>query len=106
MNLYVGFIGSPLDRVEPVRHDAEALATLAANPAALLLEMDDYVPRVANGALTWRPFTPLPPEQTLLLGLIDGIPRFARIDPEAVAAKRTPELMALLDDLSTGEAGT
>lgn len=106
MNLYVGFIGSPLDRLEPVRHDAEALATLAANPAALLLEMEDYVPRVANGGLAWRPFTPLPPEQTLLLGLIDGIPRFVRIDPDAVAAKRTPELMALLDDLSTGEAGT
>jgi NAD+ diphosphatase len=48
----------------------------------------------------------LPPEQILLLGLIEGIPRFARIDPEAVAAKRTPELMALLDNLSTGEAGT
>ena len=106
MNLYVGFIGSPLDRIEPVRRDAEALATLAANPAALLLEMEDYVPRVANGTLAWRPFTPLPPEQTLLLGLIDGIPRFARIDPDAVAAKRTPELMALLDNLSTGEAGT
>jgi NAD+ diphosphatase len=106
MNLYVGFIGSPLDRIEPVRRDAAALATLAANPAALLLEMDDYVPRVANGALAWRPFTSLPPEQTLLLGLIDGIPRFARIDPAAVAAKRTPELMALLDNLSTGEAGT
>jgi len=106
MNLYVGFTGSPLDRIEPVRRDAEALATLAANPAALLLEMEDYVPRVANGGLAWRPFTPLPPEQILLLGLIEGIPRFARIDPEAVAAKRTPELMALLDNLSTGEAGT
>ena len=106
MNLYVGFTGSPLDRIEPVRRDAEALATLAANPAALLLEMEDYVPRVANGGLAWQPFTPLPPEQILLLGLIEGIPRFARIDPEAVAAKRTPELMALLDNLSTGEAGT
>ena len=106
MNLYVGFTGSPLDRIEPVRRDAEALATLAANPAALLLELEDYVPRVANGGLAWQPFTPLPPEQILLLGLIEGIPRFARIDPEAVAAKRTPELMALLDNLSTGEAGT
>jgi NAD+ diphosphatase len=106
MNLYVGFIGSPLDRVEPVRQDPEALAALAANPSALLLDLEDYVPRVANGALTWRPFTPLPPEETLLLGLIDGVPRFARIDPAAVAAKRTPELMTLLDSLSTGEAGT
>lgn len=104
--LYVGFTGSPLDRVEPARHDAEALAALAANPGALLLDMPDYLPPTAAGVLAWRPFTPLPPEETLLLGLIDGIPRFARIDPEAVAAKRWPELMALLDSLESGEAGT
>jgi len=106
MNLYVGFIGSPLDRAEPARQDPQALAALASNPTALLLEMEDYVPRVADGALSWRPFAPLPPEETLLLGLIDGIPRFARIDPGAIAATRTPDLMALLDSLSAGEAGT
>ena len=105
-DLYVGFTGSPLDRAEPARHDAAALAALAANPAALLLDMPDYLPPAADCALVWRPFTPLPPEETLLLGLIDGIPRFARIDPDAVAAKRWPELMTLLDSLSPGEAGT
>lgn len=105
-NLPVGFTGSPLDRAEPARHDAEALAALAANPAALLLEMPDYEPPVRDGALDWKPFTPLPPEETLLLGLIDGVPRFARIDPAAVAAKRWSALMALLDNLPPGEAGT
>jgi NAD+ diphosphatase len=105
-DLYVGFTGSALDRVEPARHDVAALTALAANPAALLLDMSDYLPAAADGALVWQPFTPLPPEETLLLGLIDGVPRFARIDPEAVAAKRWPELMALLDSLSPGEAGT
>jgi NAD+ diphosphatase len=106
MNLYVGFIGSPLDRAEPARQDPQALAALASNPTALLLEMEHYVPRVVDGALCWRPLIPLPPEETLLLGLIDGIPRFARIDPAAIAATRTPDLMALLDSLSAGEAGT
>ncbi|MBW8743816.1 MAG: NAD(+) diphosphatase [Sphingomonas sp.] len=104
-DLYVGFTGSPLDRVEPARHDADALSALAANPAALLLDMPDYLPSSADGALVWQPFTPLPRDETLLLGLIDGIPRFARIDPEAVAARRWPELMTFLDGLSPGEAG-
>lgn len=104
-DLYVGFTGSPLDRAEIVRHDAEALATLAADPNALLLDMPDYLPPIENGMLAWRPFAPLPVEETLLLGLIDGIPRFARIDPEAVAAKRWAELMTVLDGLAPGEAG-
>jgi len=104
-DLYVGFTGSPLDRAEIARHDADALATLAANPHALLLDMPDYLPRTENGALAWRPYAPLPPEERLLLGLIDGIPRFAHIDPQAVAARRWAELMTLLDGLSPGEAG-
>ncbi|MDB5687268.1 MAG: diphosphatase [Rhizorhabdus sp.] len=106
MSLYVGFTGSPLDRAEPARHDPLAVAALAENPAALMLDMTDYMPGVADCALAWRPFVPLPPEELLLLGLIGGIPRFARIDPQAPAARCTPELMALLDSLSAGEAGT
>jgi len=105
-DLYVGFTGSPLDRAEPARHDAGALAALAGNPAALLLDMPDYLPPTIDGALDWKPLPPLPAEELLLLGLIDGIPRFARIDPEAVAAKRWAELMTVLDNLSPGEAGT
>lgn len=106
MSLPIGFTGSPLDRMEPARHDSQALAALAADPAALRLDLIDYVPEVADGALAWHSFAPLPPEETLLLGLIDGIPRFARIDPAAPPARRTPELMALLDSLTPGEAGT
>ena len=89
MNGLIGFTGSPLDRMAPSRNDPQALATLAADPAALLLDMPDYVPAIADGALAWRPFAPLPLEQTLLLGLIDGIPRFARIDPAATDTARS-----------------
>ena len=104
-DIYVGFTGSPLDRVEIARHDADALAALESNPNALLLDMPDYLPSTENGALAWTPYTPLPPEERLLLGLIDGIPRFARIDPAAVAARRWAELMTVLDTLPAGEAG-
>jgi len=104
-DIYVGFTGSPLDRVEIARHDADALAALASNPNALLLDMPDYLPSTENGALAWTPYTPLPPEERLLLGLIDGIPRFARIDPDAAAARRWAELMTVLDTLPAGEAG-
>ena len=104
-DIYVGFTGSPLDRVEIARHDADALAALASNPNALLLDMPDYLPSTENGALAWTPYTPLPPEERLLLGLIDGIPRFARIDPAAAAARRWAELMTVLDTLPAGEAG-
>jgi len=106
MSLYVGFTGSPLDRVEPARHDPEAVARLAESPKALLLDLNDYVPQAVDCALVWRPLTPLPAEELLLLGLIDGVPRFAHIDPTGRAATRTPELMALLDSLAAGEAGT
>ena len=106
MSLYVGFTGSPLDRVEPARHDPEAVARLAESPKALLLDLNDYVPQAVDCALVWRPLTPLPAEELLLLGLIDGVPRFAHIDPTRRAATRTPELMALLDSLAAGEAGT
>ena len=102
----IGFIGSPLDRLEPAHKDPHMLARLAADPMALLIDMTDYVPSVADGRIMWRAFAPLPPEETLLLGLIDGTPRFAHIDPSAVAARRSSELMALLDSLEPGEAAT
>jgi len=106
MTYPIGFIGSPLDRLEPAHKDPHMLARLAADPTALLIDMTDYVPSVADGRIMWRAFAPLPPEETLLLGLIDGTPRFAHIDPSAVSAKRSSELMALLDSLEPGEAAT
>lgn len=101
-----GFTGSPLRRIEPARHDAAQLATLAADPRATLLILDDYLPRVVEGRLAWRPLEPLPPEELVLLGLIDGTPRFARLDPARGAARRLPELFTMLDTLEAGEAGT
>lgn len=101
-----GFTGSPLVRDEAPRHDPALLAALAARPDALLLELADYAPHVAEGRLGWRPMERAPAQETVLLGTIDGIPRFARLDPAAPAARRSPELFALLERLLPDEAGT
>ena len=101
-----GITGSPLDREEPARHDPARLAELAADPAALLLPLTDYAPEVADERLGWVPLTRLPPGELALLGTIDGIPRFARLDPAAPAARRSPELFALLAQLRSDEAAT
>jgi NAD+ diphosphatase len=106
MTSLIGFTGSPLDRSEPARKDPRILATLAADPRALLLDLTDYVPGISDGRLNWLPFVPLPPNEMLLLGVIGDVPRFARIDPAAEGARRSWELMALLDSLQAGEAAT
>lgn len=101
-----GFTGSPLDRVEPIRSDATAEAALAAEAGALLLDLDNYVPALHEGALHWLPLPALPPEQRVLLGKIGGIARYARLDPDARGARRSTELFGLLAQLEAGEMGT
>jgi NAD+ diphosphatase len=106
MTIIPGFTGSLLDRVEHERHDEAALAALIADPRALLLDLTDYVPAVADGALGWTPLGTTPHDELLLLGQIDGVPRFAHLDPDATAARRTPELFAVINDLPYPEAAT
>jgi NAD+ diphosphatase len=106
MTILPGFTGSPLDRHEPARRDPTLLPRLMADPGALLLDLTGYTPTVDAGALRWTPLPPLAADETLLLGLIDGRPRFAHIDPTATGARRTPELMGLLATLDGPEAAT
>jgi NAD+ diphosphatase len=101
-----GFTGSPLDRFEPGRRDPAQFARMRDDPAALLLDLTGYVPAIADAALVWAPLRDLPADELLMLGLLDGIPRFAHIDPAATGARRTPELMALLATVNGPEAAT
>ena len=102
-----GFTGSPLDRLETVRTDPAAFAATAARDDALLLVLDGYQPSADDGRLAWTPLDrDLPLDELALLGAIDGTPRFVHLDPFASAARRTPELFALLAELRAGEAGT
>ena len=106
MSRIPGFTGSPLDRLDIARHDPARLAALRVDPNARLLHLADYLPEVVDGCLRWDPLPALVEEETALLGLIDGIPRFVRLDPRALPARRTPELFALVQAMSPGEAGT
>jgi NAD+ diphosphatase len=106
MTITPGFTGSPLDRIETARHNDAELAALIADPRALLLPLADYMPAVIDGALGWQPLGDVARDELLLLGLIDGIPRFLHLDPGAVAARRTPELFAVLGELPYSEAAT
>jgi NAD+ diphosphatase len=105
-----GFTGSPLQRVDHLREDAEAVARLRSDPAARLLAMDglDPVP-TEDGGLTWLPM-PEEPGATVLLGLIDGSPRFAALGDGAgggvVGPSRSPVLFRLLATLPSSEAAT
>ena len=101
--LHVGFVGSPLNRAEPLRRDSERLA---GDPKARLLVLEDYHPVVESGALATRPMPDLPLDQLALIGLLDGAPLFAHIDPAACAARRTAELMTLLGALPPSEGST
>jgi NAD+ diphosphatase len=106
MTIIPGFTGSPLDRSEPARHDDAVLAALIDDPRALLLGLTDYLPDVAEDRLVWSPIGDIPRDQLLLLGLIEGGPRFAYLDPEMPAARRVPAIFGLLAALSSGEAAT
>ena len=102
-----GFTHSPLQRLDAARHDPAMLAALTADPAAMLLDLDEYMPgRTIAGGLAWSPLGQLPADELVLLGLIEGVPRFVHLRPDVTAARRTPELFALLDTLQPGEAAT
>ncbi|WP_294390941.1 NAD(+) diphosphatase [uncultured Sphingomonas sp.] len=106
MTFVPGFTGSPLDRCEPARRDPARFAAMVDDSRALILPLAEYIPSVEAAELSWQPLPPLPREELLLMGTIDGIPRFGWIDPQAPGARRTPELMALLATLAPGEAAT
>jgi NAD+ diphosphatase len=102
-----GFTGSPLDRVEVERLDPGALAHAVTEPGARFLPLDDYIPATdGRGALAWVPLPPLPAEELVLLGRIDGAPRFAWLDPAAPPARRSPALFTIVEGLPAGEAAT
>lgn len=102
-----GFTGSPLDRVDALRHDAAAFAALAARAEALLLRLDGIDPVLAGDALAWAPLAQAGAGAELaLLGLIDDVPRFVALVPGVSAQRRSPAVFAALAQLPVPEAAT
>lgn len=78
------FSGPGLDRADPLRADADAIARLAEQPQARELVWEDGLPQIArDGGLVWRDVA----APDLFLGLEGGEPRFTAI-PESVEGAR------------------
>lgn len=108
-NLQPGFTGSPLDRADRLRADAEALAGAMADWRARLLRLDGIDPVLSpDGLLDWGSLAEADEAaELLLLGLIDGRPHFVALDyglPDA--ATRSPAIFRMLDLLPSAEAAT
>lgn len=103
-----GFTGSPLDRVEHIRHDPALFAATLGDPEARLLRLDGVDPILDDaGLLDW---TSMPDADDgapiALLGLIDGKPRFTPLAGEDVPLGRSRGLFAMLDRMPASEAAT
>lgn len=97
------FGGRWFDRLDAARADDAQLAALRAHPEARILRLDELEPPfAADGALLFDPVAG--DDALLLLGLIDGVPTFARIVPVPPAAARSRAIFGLLDRLSAADA--
>ncbi|MDO6416869.1 NAD(+) diphosphatase [Sphingomonas sp. BIUV-7] len=102
-----GFTGSVLDRVEAERLDPAIVPRLVAEGDALYLAMPDYEPATDDASLAWTALdAAIPADELVLLGRIDGRPRFTRLPGDIQPARRTPAVMALIDSLPPSDAAT
>lgn len=106
----VGFTGSPLQRVDHLRNDRDAIARLQSDGRALMLHMDGLDPVIDEaGGLAWRPI-PADAGELALLGIIDDVPRFVAIGKPAsegaTSPSRSPALFHMLGTLPYAEAAT
>src|SRR6476661_2717535 len=104
-----GFTGSPLDRADALRNDADALAAAMSDWRARLLRLDGIDPVLGDdGLLSWGSLAEAnDTAELLLLGLIKDRPHFAALDyamPEA--ATRSMAIFGTLDVLPPEEAST
>jgi NAD+ diphosphatase len=109
-----GFSGSLLDRADPLRGDAVALATLLQHPQARLLQLQGFDPALtSDGALVWDALgdharTDAGAAALVLLGLLDGIPHFVALQAHSAEAPlyRTPRTMQILSLLGPQDMAT
>lgn len=106
MTVRPGFTGSPLDRLDPVRHDPAGLAALRGDPAARLLRLDGLDPLLDGAALGWGPLESAGETELALLDLLDGVPCFVALTPGVSAFRRSPALFEAIGALPAEQAAT
>ncbi len=101
-----GFTGSPLDRADRLRSDAEGYAAVVADWRGRLLTLDGLDPVVsAEGALTWQSVAEVAAEaELILLGLLEGKPHFVQLVEAQGDMFRSPAIWRALSMLPAEEA--
>ena len=101
-----GFTGSPLDRADRVRNDAEAYGALLGDWRARVLGLDGLDPLMASeGGLVWQSLADIADDADLiLLGLADGKPHFVPLVDATGDAFRSPAIWRALSMLPAEDA--
>lgn len=105
----IAFAGSPLDRADHIRADAQALAA-AMTPRTRLLRLDGLDPVADDdGRLAWTSLAEADPDAELVfLGLDNGVPCFAPISPSLIGSTAPPSqrLWQAIAGLDAGDLAT
>ena len=101
-----GFTGSPLDRVDHIRNDAEAYAGLLSDWRARILGLDGLDPQLGDrDGLVWQSLAEMDVSaELILLGIADGKPHFVPLVDVEGAPFRSPALWRALSVLPAEEA--
>ena len=100
-----GFTGAGLDRADHLRLDAERMADMMANGDARLLDLADLDPVLEpEGALHWTALAGAHVEETIFLGLSDGVPLFAPLVRTHAFGRRAWNVMRLIDRMDPRDA--
>ena len=101
-----GFTGSPLDRADRLRNDAEGYAAVLSDWRARVLSLDGLDPVVASeGGLAWQSMADIDADaELILLGLADGKPHFVPLVAASGDVFRSPAIWRALSILPAEDA--
>jgi NAD+ diphosphatase len=104
--IVTGFTGSPLDRADRLRNDAEGFNAVLNDWRGRVLGLDGLDPVVASqGGLKWLSMAEVDASvELILLGLADGKPHFVPLVEGAGGTARSPAIWRALTMLPAGDA--